>query len=209
MSFFISIEGFDGTGKTTQASILKKNLDDLNIDSILVREPGSTSFSEKIREILKENTDIETLTELLLFQASRFELVKKVIIPNLETGKVVITDRFSDSSIAYQGYGGGLDIKLIETLNNISTSNLKPDLTFLLDLNLESSKKRTFSRNNDEQIDKFEKKDSIFHKKVKDGFLEILKNNIDRIIKIDASKDIYEISELILNIALEKINEAV
>ena len=209
MSFFISIEGFDGTGKTTQASILKKNLDDLNIDSILVREPGSTSFSEKIREILKENTEIETLTELLLFQASRYELVKKVIIPNLETGKVVITDRFSDSSIAYQGYGGGLDIKLIETLNNISTSNLKPDLTFLLDLNLESSKKRTFSRNNDEQIDKFEKKDSIYHEKVKAGFLEILKNNNDRIIKIDASKDIYEISELILNIALEKINEAV
>ena len=209
MSFFISIEGFDGTGKSTQASILKKNLDDLNIDSILVREPGSTSFSEKIRDILKENTEIETLTELLLFQASRYELVKKVIIPNLETGKVVITDRFSDSSVAYQGYGGGLDIKLIETLNNISTSNLKPDLTFLLDLNLESSKKRTFSRNNDEQIDKFEKKDSIYHKKVKDGFLEILKNNNDRIIKIDASKDIYEISELILNIALEKINEAV
>ena len=209
MSFFISIEGFDGTGKSTQASILKKNLDDLNIDSILVREPGSTSFSEKIREILKENTEIETLTELLLFQASRYELVKKVIIPNLEKGKVVITDRFSDSSIAYQGYGGGLDIKLIETLNNISTSNLKPDLTFLLDLNLESSKKRTFSRNNDEQIDKFEKKDSIYHKKVKDGFLEILKNNNDRIIKIDTSKDIYEISELILNIALEKINEAV
>ena len=209
MSFFISIEGFDGTGKSTQASILKKNLDDLNIDSILVREPGSTSFSEKIREILKENTEIETLTELLLFQASRYELVKKVIIPNLETGKVVITDRFSDSSVAYQGYGGGLDIKLIETLNNISTSNLKPDLTFLLDLNLESSKKRTFSRNNDEQIDKFEKKDSLYHKKVKDGFLEILKNNNDRIIKIDASKDIYEISELILNIALEKINEAV
>lgn len=209
MSFFISIEGFDGTGKTTQASILKKNLDDLNIDSILVREPGSTSFSEKIREILKENTEIETLTELLLFQASRYELVKKVITPNLEMGKVVITDRFSDSSVAYQGYGGGLDIKLIETLNNISTSNLKPDLTFLLDLNLESSKKRTFSRNNDEQIDKFEKKDSLYHKKVKDGFLEILKNNNDRIIKIDASKDIYEISELILNIALEKINEAV
>lgn len=209
MSFFISIEGFDGTGKSTQASILKKNLDDLNIDSILVREPGSTSFSEKIREILKENTEIETLTELLLFQASRYELVKKVIIPNLETGKVVITDRFSDSSVAYQGYGGGLDIKLIETLNNISTSNLKPDLTFLLDLNLENSKKRTFSRNDDEQIDKFEKKDSIYHEKVKAGFLEILKNNNDRIIKIDASKDIYEISELILNIALEKINEAV
>ncbi len=209
MSFFISIEGFDGTGKSTQASILKKNLDDLKIDSILVREPGSTSFSEKIREILKDNTEIETLTELLLFQASRFELVKKVIIPNLEMGKVVITDRFSDSSVAYQGYGGGLDIKLIETLNNISTSSLKPDLTFLLDLNLESSMKRTFSRNNDEQIDKFEKKDSIFHKKVKDGFLEILKNNNDRIIKIDASKDINEISYLILKLSLEKINETV
>ena len=134
MSLFISIEGFDGTGKSTQASILKKNLDDLSIDSILVREPGSTHFSEKIREILKENTEIDTLTELLLFQASRSELVKKVIIPNLEIGKIVITDRFSDSSVAYQGYGGGLDIKLIETLNNISTSNLKPHLTFLLDL---------------------------------------------------------------------------
>ena len=209
MSLFISIEGFDGTGKSTQASILKKNLDDLSIDSILVREPGSTSFSEKIREILIENTEIETLTELLLFQASRSELVKKVIIPNLESGKVVITDRFSDSTLAYQGYGGGLDIKLIETLNNISTSNLKPNLTFLLDLKLESSKKRTFSRNNNEQIDKFEKKDSIFHKKVKDGFLEILKNNNDRIIKVDASKDIDEISDFILKVVMEKINEAI
>ena len=99
--------------------------------------------------------------------------------------------------------------KVIETLNNISTSNLKPNLTFLLDLKLESSKERTFSRNNNEQIDKFEKKDSIFHKKVKDGFLEILKNNNDRIIKVDASKDINEISDFILKIVMEKINEAI
>ena len=209
MSFFISMEGFDGVGKSTQASILKKNLDELKIESILVREPGSTTFSEKIRDVLKENSEIDTLTELLLFLASRSELVSKVIIPNLKMGKVVITDRFSDSSVAYQGYGGGLNIQLIETLNNISTTNLNPDLTFLLDLELDKSKERAFLRNNDGQIDKFEKKDSVFQKNVKNGFLEIFKENNDRIVKVDASKNIDEISDFRLKIVLERLNEAI
>ena len=134
MSIFISIEGFDGTGKSTQSKLLKDGLDKANVDSIIVREPGSTIFSEKIRNIIKENTEIETMTELLLFQTSRSELVSKVIKPNLKEGKVVITDRFTDSSIAYQGYGGGIDIELIKNLNKISTYDLSPDLTFLLDM---------------------------------------------------------------------------
>ena len=103
MSFFISIEGFDGTGKSTQSKLLKDGLDKENKDSIIVREPGSTNFSEKIRNIIKENTEIETMTELLLFQTSRSELVSKVIKPNLKKGRIVITDRYTDSSIAYQG----------------------------------------------------------------------------------------------------------
>ena len=91
MSFFISMEGFDGTGKSTQSKLLKNGLDKENIDSIIVREPGSTNFSEKIRNIIKENTEIETMTELLLFQTSRSELVSKVIKPNLKKGRIVIT----------------------------------------------------------------------------------------------------------------------
>ena len=211
MSFFISIEGFDGTGKSTQSKLLKDGLEKANINSIIVREPGSTNFSEKIRNIIKENTEIEIMTELLLFQTSRSELVSKVIKPNLEKGKVVITDRYTDSSIAYQGYGGGIDINLIEKLNKISTSDLSPNLTFLLDMDVKDSIERTLKRNNEEneQIDKFENKDFDFHEKVKNGFNEIMKKNKERIIKIDASKEIEVISKKILNITLEKINATI
>ena len=211
MSFFISIEGFDGTGKSTQSKLLKDGLEKANINSIIVREPGSTNFSEKIRNIIKENTEIEIMTELLLFQTSRSELVSKVIKPNLEKGKVVITDRYTDSSIAYQGYGGGIDINLIEKLNKISTSDLSPNLTFLLDMDVKDSIERTLKRNNEEneQIDKFENKDFDFHEKVKNGFNEIMKKNKNRVIKIDASKEIEVISKKILNITLEKINETI
>ena len=211
MSIFISIEGFDGTGKSTQSKLLKDGLDKANVDSIIVREPGSTIFSEKIRNIIKENTDIETLTELLLFQTSRSELVSKVIKPSLKEGKVVITDRFTDSSIAYQGYGGGIDIELIKNLNKISTSDLSPDLTFLLDMDLKNSLYRALKRTNskNEQIIKFENKDLNFHEKVKNGFIEIMEKNKDRIVKIDASEKIELISKKILNITLEKINEVI
>ena len=211
MSFFISIEGFDGTGKSTQSKLLKDGLGKANIDSIVVREPGSTNFSEKIRTIINENTEIETMTELLLFQTSRTELVSKVIKPNLKQGKIVITDRYTDSSIAYQGYGGGIDIELIENLNKISTSGLSPNLTFLLDMDVKNSLCRAIKRNNseNEQIDKFENKDFSFHEKVRNGFNQILKKNEDRIVKIDASEEIELISKKILNITLEKINEAV
>ena len=211
MSFFISIEGFDGTGKSTQSKLLKEGLDKENKDSIIVREPGSTNFSEKIRNIIKENTEIETMTELLLFQTSRSELVSKVIKPNLKKGRIVITDRYTDSSIAYQGYGGGLDIELIKNLNKISTAGLTPNLTFLLDMNVKDSLNRAMKRNSSEkeQIDKFENKDFNFHEKVRNGFHQILKKNEDRIVKIDASEEIELISKKILNITLEKINEAV
>ena len=211
MSFFISIEGFDGTGKSTQSKLLKDGLGKKNLDSIIVREPGSTNFSEKIRNIIKENTEIEIMTELLLFQTSRSELVSKVIKPNLDQGKIVITDRYTDSSIAYQGYGGGIDIELIENLNKISTYGLSPNLTFLLDMDVKDSLDRTFKRNNsdNEQIDKFENKDFDFHKKVKNGFNQILKKNENRIVRIDASEEKELISKKILNITLEKINEAV
>ena len=211
MSFFISIEGFDGTGKSTQSKLLKDGLEKANINSIIVREPGSTNFSEKIRNIIKENTEIETMTELLLFQTSRSELVSKVIKPNLKKGRIVITDRYTDSSIAYQGYGGGIDIKLIENLNKISTDGLTPNLTFLLDMNVKDSLNRAMKRNRSEkeQIDKFENKDFGFHEKVKDGFNQILKKNKNRIVKIDASEKVELISKKILTITLEKINEAI
>ena len=211
MSFFISMEGFDGTGKSTQSKLLKNGLDKENIDSIIVREPGSTNFSEKIRNIIKENTEIEIMTELLLFQTSRSELVSKVIKPNLDQGKIVITDRYTDSSIAYQGYGGGIDIALIEKLNKISTYDLSPNLTFFLDMDVKDSLDRTLKRNSldNEQIDKFENKEFDFHEKVKNGFSQILKKNENRIVRIDASEEKELISKKILNITLEKINEAV
>ena len=151
------------------------------------------------------------MTELLLFQTSRSELVSKVIKPNLKEGRIVITDRYTDSSIAYQGYGGGLDIELIKNLNKISTAGLTPNLTFLLDMDVKDSLNRAMKRNSSEkeQIDKFENKDFDFHEKVKNGFNQILKKNENRIVRIDASEEKELISKKILNITLEKINEAV
>ena len=209
MSLFVSIEGFDGVGKTTQANLLNEYLKNEGIKSILVREPGGTSAAEKIREILIADSELSPITELLLFESARSDLVNKLIREKLKNDFIVITDRYLDSTLAYQGYGRNIDKSIINELNKFSTENLYPDITFLLDLKVEEANKRTKKRkdtNNKDQILKFENEENIFHQKIRDGFLEIAKNNKDRINIIDASLDQKEILKLIIEKVLRKLN---
>ena len=129
---FITFEGIDGCGKTTQIEMLSSDLQKEGIPFVLIREPGGTSIGEKIRTILldKANSGMDERTELLLYEAARAQIVKEKIIPELESGKVVICDRFYDSTIAYQGYARGLDLQEIDFLNNWSAAGIKPDITF-------------------------------------------------------------------------------
>ena len=209
MSLFVSIEGFDGVGKTTQANLLNEYLKNEGIKSILVREPGGTSVAEKIREILIADSELSPITELLLFESARSDLVNKLIREKLKNDFIVITDRYLDSTLAYQGYGRNIDKSIINELNKFSTDNLYPDITFLLDLNVEDANKRTKKRkdtSNKDQILKFENEENIFHQKIRDGFLKIAKNNKDRINIIDASLDQKEILKLKIEKVLRKLN---
>ena len=209
MSLFVSIEGFDGVGKTTQANLLNEYLKNEGIKSILVREPGGTSVAEKIREILIADSELSPITELLLFESARSDLVNKLIREKLKNDFIVITDRYLDSTLAYQGYGRNIDKSIINELNKFSTDNLYPDITFLLDLKVEEANKRTKKRkdtSNKDQILKFENEENIFHQKIRDGFLKIAKNNKDRINIIDASLDQKEILKLIIEKVLRKLN---
>lgn len=208
MSLLISIEGFDGVGKSTQAKLLKKNLDLINIKSICVREPGGTELAEKIRDELSKNIDLGIIAELLLFEAARADLVEKIIKPNLTQGVVVITDRYIDSTLAYQGFGRGIKLSKIIKLNELSSLGVTPDITFLLDTDIKIALERAKIRNNttsESQINKFEEETIDFHKRVREGFLEIAGKNPERIIMLDSATKITELSENILNIVKEKL----
>ena len=124
MSFLVSIEGFDGVGKTTQAKLLHNNLTKRSIKSLIVREPGGTTLAEKIREELNQNPSLTSTTELLLFEVARSDLVENVMMPNLSDGIIVVTDRYIDSTLAYQGFGRGLNLSKVKQLNNISSLGL-------------------------------------------------------------------------------------
>ncbi len=189
----ISFEGLDKVGKSTQVKQLLKHLKKSGVDPTLVREPGSTEVSERIREILADRSlvgKISPLTEFLLYSASRAQLVAETIKPALERGEVVITDRYYDSSTAYQGYGRGMDIGFIETVNMVSTDHLVPDLTILLvaDKSISNSKKNIKRFSPDLFDDRLEREFLAFRKKVQAGFLKIAKREKKRFLVIDASE---------------------
>jgi dTMP kinase len=184
MSIFITFEGVEGCGKSTQTKIFYKKLNELAIPAVLTHEPGGTLAGEKITRILKwsREQNLSPITELLLFNASRAQLIDTVIQPSLDRGIVVVSDRFTDSTIAYQGFGRGLDIKLIESMNNIATRGIKPDLTILLDLPVEEG----LERKSGGIQDRFHREDIEFHKRVRNGFLQLVSEEPDRWLVIDA-----------------------
>ncbi|MFQ6003260.1 MAG: dTMP kinase, partial [Candidatus Zixiibacteriota bacterium] len=189
--FFITFEGIDFCGKTTQARKLENYLREKGYEVVLVREPGGERISEKIRKILlsEKNKEMTHMTELLLYLASRAQLTQRVILPSLKERKIVICDRYSDSTLAYQGYGRGLSKSMIKYLNQVSSSGLSPDLTILLDVPVEISLKRKTKENKKKTVDRLEKEKFEFHQRVRDGYLKIAEKNKKRIKIIDGRKD--------------------
>lgn len=185
MALFITFEGGEGSGKSVQAESLYKKLCRLTIPVILTHEPGGTRLGEWIRQLLKwTDAYISPETELLMFNASRAQLLNEVIQPNLKGGKVVICDRYVDSTLAYQGYGRGLDLEMIKAVNNSTTRELKPDLTFLLDISSEEGLARITGR----AKDRFEKEGIAFHQRVREGYLKMAASEPERWLVIDASQ---------------------
>ncbi|QKX02548.1 dTMP kinase [Wolbachia endosymbiont of Dirofilaria (Dirofilaria) immitis] len=169
---FVTFEGVDGSGKTTQSELLANSLKQIRGENcvILTREPGGTSFAEKVRGMLLRDS-IDSISELLLFVSMRYEHMKKLILPALKEGKIVICDRFIDSTIAYQGYGLGIDLRLIENLHELVKIRY-PDITFILDIDVQVGLSRAKDKN------KYEEMDICFYDKVRKGFQEIaLKKN--------------------------------
>lgn len=194
--YFITFEGGDGSGKSTQIALLRDWLEQAGYDVILTREPGGTRISEKIRELIldPDNQEMADMTEALLYAAARAQLVSQMIKPALAEGKVVICDRFVDSSIAYQAYGRGLG-DAVGVINSYAVDGCMPDLTILLRLDPEKGSRRIADR----EHDRIEQAPDAFHRKVYEGYLELEKNYPERIFGIDASGTIDEIAEEIRN----------
>ena len=190
MSLFITFEGVEGSGKTTQIRRLKNHLSKKGISSVVTREPGGCSISEEVRKILldPDHREMAPLTELLLYEAARAQHVQEVIAPLLRKGSVVISDRFCDASIAYQGYARRVDLKLIEDLNRVSSQDIRPDLTFLLDCPPRIGLRRALLRNQTLQQEKegrFELEKARFHGRVRKGYLAVAKKERRRFKVID------------------------
>lgn len=192
---FITFEGIDGCGKTTQLKLVNDYFKSKNINTLIIREPGGTVFSEKIREILlSKSSDITDISELLLFAAARNSLVQNVIRPALKIGTVVICDRFYDSTTAYQGYGRGIDLYQVELINQIATGGLKPDLTFYLKLSIDEANKRSSRRNKDRIEDAGRK----FFENVLFGYNEIAQKEPNRVKIVPADGSISYTNNIIL-----------
>ncbi len=215
---FIVFEGVEGGGKTTQIKLLRNWLLEKwqsgkllskspHLEVIITREPGGTKVGKALRELLL-NADvsgeqIQERTELLLYAADRAQHIETLIKPCLERGAIVLCDRFIDSTIAYQGYGRGLDLPLIQQLNHIATGGLKSDLTFWLDIDVEIGLTRAKNRG---KIDRMEQADIQFHQRVKKGYQELAKNN-PLIVRIDANLTIEKMQQQIQEIIMQKFQK--
>lgn len=206
---FVTFEGIEGCGKSTQAGLLKSYLQNKGMEVILTLEPGGSKLGLDLRRILlsMENNDLSEQAELFLYLADRAQHMHSLIIPALDTGTIVICDRFTDSTIVYQGYGRGMDITMLDQLNSMATREIQPELTVLLDLPAEVGLKRALNRNIQKNLTmsegRFEAESLEFHQKTRQGYLNWAAINQDRFLVINALLDIDTIFELIV----QKINE--
>lgn len=185
--FFISVEGTDGSGKTTQINLIKEYLTGKGYEVLLTREPGGNKISEKIRNIIldTENTEMGKVTEMLLYASSRAQLVSEFIKPAIDAGKIVICDRFVDSSYVYQGFGRGIDLMTIADVNRIALDGVMPDITFFFDISPEIALKRRIESTG---ADRIEKENMEFHMRVYDGYRKLAILFPERITTIDSDR---------------------
>ena len=188
---FITFEGVEGCGKSTHSKLLFKYLKKLGYRTEHTREPGGTKLGEAVRRVLLGSPEIQIsdLAELFLFEACRAQIVKEIIRPDLDRCSIVISDRFSDATFSYQGYGGRVDLAKIKTLDRVATTGLVPDLTILLDIDTLEGLRRARKKG----IDRMEKKDLSYHKRVRAGYLKLLKQHPGRIRRVEVSGHIPEV----------------
>lgn len=202
---FITFEGIEGSGKTTQIRLLAKALEQKKLPIVLTREPGGTEIGDRIRTVLL-NPDFHAMhpmTELFLYAAARCQHIHQVIRPALDAGKIVLCDRYADATTAYQGFGRAIDLGWLRQLHQLATGNLNPDLTLLLDCPVASGLKRAVAREAKQTgvaEDRFEQEKKTFHEKVRQGYLHIAKEEPKRVHIIDADGGIQEIHERILKV---------
>ncbi len=198
---FITFEGIDGCGKSTQLNLLSEYLKSEGLEVVITREPGAKGLGEKLREILLNyEGEVSSNCEAFLFLADRAQHIDTLVKPAIEAGKVVLCDRHTDSTIAYQGYGRGVDLEQIKMLNGIATSGLVPDLTFVFDLDVEISQMRVGKTK-----DRMESAGDDFHNRVRKGYLEIAKQEPERVKVITSDDSIENIFEKVKNI-VERLN---
>ena len=187
--FLVSLEGPEGAGKTSVLEALLPILEEKGVEVLTTREPGGVLIGEKIREVILDpsHTQIDAKTELLLYIASRRQHLVEKVLPALEAGKLVIMDRFIDSSVAYQGFGRGLDIEAIDWLNHFATDGLKPDLTLYFDIDVEEGLAR-IARSESREVNRLDLEGLDLHQRVRQGYLAILDKEPERFVKVDASQ---------------------
>lgn len=208
--FFITFEGIEGCGKSTHVAALAQSLQEHGYDVGATREPGGTATGQTLRNILLHPTDapLATGAELLLMLADRAQHVEEVIAPGLRAGKVVISDRFADSTLAYQGYGRGIEHDLLLRLNAFACGGCAPALTILLDLPVEEGLRRAGKRRGTtETADHFEAESAAFHERVRQGFLSVARAEPERVRVIDSQRPLEEISQEILAFVLARLAE--
>lgn len=194
--FLVSLEGPEGAGKTSVLEALIPILEDRGVEVLTTREPGGVLIGEKIREVILDpsHTEMDPKTELLLYIASRRQHLVEKVLPALEAGKMVIMDRFIDSSVAYQGFGRGLDIDAIDWLNEFATDGLKPDLTLYFDIEVEEGLAR-IAANSNREVNRLDMEGLDLHRKVRQGYLSLIEREGNRIEKIDASLPLDQVIE--------------
>ena len=204
---FITFEGPDGSGKTSQVAILAEHLRQRGYPLLVTREPGGTSIGDQIRTILSDldNMSMQPRTEILLFQASRAQLVDEVIRPHLERGSLVLCDRFADSTLAYQGYGHCIDLEQLRSIVSFATGGLKPDLTLLFDVDVEIGLRRRARGGDWNRLDAYE---VAFHQRVRKGYLQLAQEEPERWVTIDAGQPPETVQEAVRKVVLSRLAKA-
>lgn len=205
---FITFEGIDGCGKSTQLRLLASELRMRGVPVVATREPGGTPLGKRLRTALLDvQEQVDPLTELLVFAADRAQHVRKHLLPALERNQVVLSDRYADATVAYQGAGRGFEAKLIEEIVQLATGGLKPDLTLLFDLSVPESAVRTRKRVQNKRTDRLDVEDEAFHMRVRDAYLRIAKAEPERFRIIDASGSVEDTQRRVMEIVMPFLEE--